>query len=127
MSLYHLVQTDLWDKTQSSGAAYYPPTYSQDGFIHLTADPALLLEVANRFYTDSQGDWEVLVIDPTKLTSEVKYESPAPVGDKPAGDLGAKDEVKFPHLYGTIDYESVERRLPVKRDAAGKFLEVVYS
>ena len=43
----------------------------QDGFIHLTADPNLLLEVANRFYTRSQGDWEVLVIDPAKLTAEV--------------------------------------------------------
>lgn len=43
----------------------------QDGFIHLTADPNLLLEVANRFYSRSQGDWEVLVIDPAKLTAEV--------------------------------------------------------
>jgi Protein of unknown function (DUF952) len=44
----------------------------QDGFIHLTADPKLLLEVANRFYVASQGDWEVLVIDPAKLTAEVR-------------------------------------------------------
>jgi uncharacterized protein (DUF952 family) len=43
----------------------------QDGFIHLTADPNLLLEVANRFYVNSGGDWEVLVIDPAKLTAEV--------------------------------------------------------
>lgn len=43
----------------------------QDGFIHLTAEPDLLLEVANRFYCDSPGDWEVLVLDPAKLTSEV--------------------------------------------------------
>lgn len=43
----------------------------QDGFIHLTADPALLVEVANQFYTGAVGDWEVLVIDPAKLTAEV--------------------------------------------------------
>jgi Protein of unknown function (DUF952) len=46
-------------------------TCVQDGFIHLTADPSLLLEVANRFYTKSQGDWEVLVIDSARLTAEV--------------------------------------------------------
>ena len=44
----------------------------QDGFIHMTADPDLLLEVANRFYKSSDGDWEVLVIDPAKLTAEVR-------------------------------------------------------
>lgn len=51
-------RTSLWDV--------------QDGFIHLTADPKLLLEVANRFYQNSTGDWEVLVIDPAKLTAEVR-------------------------------------------------------
>ncbi len=43
----------------------------QDGFVHLTADPKLLLEVANRFYIDVPGDWMVLVIEASKLTSEV--------------------------------------------------------
>ena len=46
--------------------------YAQDGFIHLTADPQLLLTVANHFYTASQGDWLVLVLDSSKLTAEVR-------------------------------------------------------
>jgi hypothetical protein len=46
--------------------------YAQDGFIHLTADPQLLLTVANHFYTASQGDWLVLVLDSSKLAAEVR-------------------------------------------------------
>lgn len=45
-ALYHLVQLAGWRTDQASGTPYYPPTYAQDGFIHLTADPALLLTVA---------------------------------------------------------------------------------
>jgi uncharacterized protein (DUF952 family) len=56
---------------QQPGSKYCHVAW-QDGFIHLTADPSLLLEVANRFYTNSSGDWEVLVIDPAKLSAEVK-------------------------------------------------------
>ncbi len=43
----------------------------QDGFIHLTSEPGMLLTVANNFYVDVPGDWEVLVIEPSKLTSQV--------------------------------------------------------
>lgn len=43
----------------------------QDGFIHLTEDPALLLVIANNFFMHSEGDWLCLEIDPAKLTAEV--------------------------------------------------------
>lgn len=122
--LYHLVQTAHWNEAVQSQQPYFPHTYSQDGFIHLTAEPDLLLEVANRFYRDSPGDWEVLVLDPAKLTSEVKFEPAAPVGDKAAQ---LSDERKWPHLYGTIDFAAVERRLPVRRDGEARFLEILRS
>ena len=44
----------------------------QDGFIHLTADPALLLDVANHFYTSVPGEYLVLQLDPAKLSSKVR-------------------------------------------------------
>ena len=46
-------------------------SWAQDGFTHLTADPQLLLSVANQFYQDSEGDWLLLVIDAQKLSSQV--------------------------------------------------------
>ena len=55
--LFHLVQKPLWEKAQKTGEVYYPPTYTQDGFTHATADPNFLLEVGNHFYTDVGGEW----------------------------------------------------------------------
>lgn len=46
--------------------------YAQDGFIHLTADPALLLTVANHFYQGSAGDWLVLVLRADDLSAEAR-------------------------------------------------------
>jgi uncharacterized protein (DUF952 family) len=43
----------------------------QDGFTHLTANPQLLLSVANQFYQDSKGDWLLLVLEAKKLNAEV--------------------------------------------------------
>lgn len=43
----------------------------QDGFIHLTKEAELLLGVANHFYKPVPGDFLVLAIDSSKLTSKV--------------------------------------------------------
>jgi len=45
----------------------------QDRFTHLTANPQLLLTVANQFYKDSEGDWLLLVLDAKKLKAEVNF------------------------------------------------------
>jgi hypothetical protein len=34
--IYHLVQLAHWERAESEGATYYPPTYAADGFIHAT-------------------------------------------------------------------------------------------
>lgn len=55
------------------GAPPPPEWLHQDGFTHLTADPGLLLGVANHFYTDSpHAEWQVLVLDAAKLRSKVR-------------------------------------------------------
>lgn len=105
--LYHLVQLPLWRQASTSTPPlYFPPTYAEDGFTHLTADASLLLGVANQFYraVDAAIEWRVLVLDAAKLAAsgagEVKYEAAAPVGTIAAreGDAG----LLYPHLYGGI-------------------------
>ena len=136
--LFHLVPTDVWNAL-SSGDTYFPATYDSDGFTHLTANPALLLEVANHFYTDIPGNFVVLELDERLLAAEnagaVKYEPAAPVGDKDTkaeGYAAAKDEnvPLFPHLYGGIPKGGssvVGAPLVVERDAGtGAFLSIHY-
>lgn len=53
--LYHLVPQSKWQECKKAGKQYLPPTYAQDGFIHLTKEPELLLPVANHFYKGEQG------------------------------------------------------------------------
>ncbi|KAG2430658.1 hypothetical protein HYH02_013656 [Chlamydomonas schloesseri] len=129
--LYHLVQESIWAKCKADGAAYYPPTYEQDGFIHLTADARFLLGVGNLFYKDVAGTFLLLVLDSEKLSAKVIFEPAAAVGNKPSDGLaaGGAETAKealplFPHLYGTIDFGAVTAELPIERDAAGEFLSI---
>ncbi|GLC45007.1 hypothetical protein PLESTB_001744300 [Pleodorina starrii] len=144
--LYHMVQKDLWISAKRSKQPYFPPTYEQDGFIHLTADPGFLLGIGNHFYRGVPGDFLLLVLDPAKLTAKVVFEPAAPVGNKSsegllgeagsaAGTEGTTATTKeaagaaeagplFPHLYGTIDYDAVQSELAIHRDADGTFVSI---
>ena len=130
--LFHLVPTAVWEALPSTDT-YYPATYTSDGFTHLTADPALLLEVANHFYTGIKGDFVVLELDSRLLADPVKYEPAAPVGNqetKTNYDAAQEDVPLFPHLYGGIPKTGrclVGHPLPVSRDASsGQFLSIAY-
>ena len=134
--LFHLVPTQVWNELPT-GETYFPATYANDGFTHLTSDPALLLEVANHFYTSIQGDFIVLELDTRLLLAdkagEVKYEPAAPVGEtetKSSYDGASEDVPLFPHLYGGIPKGGrsvVGPPLLVTRDAStGQFLSIEY-
>lgn len=124
--LFHLVQADLWRRAEAERSTYHPPTYVQDGFTHATANPALLLNVANHFYTDVPGAWLCLRMTVASLAAtgvETVFEGTAPVGDKAPDFEGTEDEL-FPHLQGGIHPDAVLEVHPVIRDADGTFLGV---
>ncbi|HEY3341723.1 MAG TPA: DUF952 domain-containing protein [Anaerolineae bacterium] len=74
--ILHLVTKAEWD-AKPEGQPYLPDAFAKDGFIHCTQGDALALEVANRFYKAVPGDFLVVGIDETKVTSPVKWEAPA--------------------------------------------------
>ena len=45
--IYHLAPLERWEK---AGEEYFPATYDQDGFVHATKDPEMLMDIANHFY-----------------------------------------------------------------------------
>lgn len=123
--IYHLIQADLWEQATSTNTFYYPPTYEQDGFTHGTANPDMLLNVANHFYTDVPGDWLCLKMTVESITQsgvEVVFEGTAPVGDTQPNFEGSKDEL-YPHILGGIRAEAVLEITTVTRAPDGRFLD----
>jgi uncharacterized protein (DUF952 family) len=123
--IYHLALAQDWHLAVNDQRSYYPPTYDQDGFVHGTADPAKLLEVANHFYTESQGDWLCLEMTEASLAAKgvtVKFEAAAAVGDQP-GELGG-EPILFPHIFGGIHPQAVTATHAVQRDVDGNFTSI---
>jgi len=91
---------------------YAPDSLRSEGFIHCST-PAQVIDTANRFYR-GQEDLVVLCIEESRLTAELKYEAPAMPRDEAADEL-------FPHLYGELNVEAVERVVGLPCEADGTF------
>ena len=124
--VFHLVQATLWDQNITSDGTYYPPTYEVDGFTHGTSNPQKLLNVANHFYPDVQGDWYCLRMTVESLKTsgvETVYEGTVPVGDIQPDFEGAGDEL-FPHIHGGLKASAVLEAHKVNRAEDGSFLSI---
>jgi uncharacterized protein (DUF952 family) len=136
--IFHMCLVDKFNEavnttgttTGTQDGLYYPPTYNQDGFIHATAKPSLLIPVANYFYKASVGDWICIEIDPSKLPNgpeSVIYETAASVGDKQSyhQQSPTEEEVeKFPHIYCGLSAECVVNKYKIVRAEDGTFLSI---
>lgn len=121
--IFHLAPAARWERACERGEAYFPPTYEADGFVHATAEPALLIEVANHFYRSMPDVFVCLEMRVATLEASgtpVVFEAPAPVGDR-APDFDAGKVTAFPHLYGGIAPVAVHAVHPVTRDRDGTF------
>jgi uncharacterized protein (DUF952 family) len=91
---------------------YAPDSLRSEGFIHCST-PAQLIDTANRFYR-GQDDLVVLHIEESRLTAELKYEASAMPHGEGTGQM-------FPHLYGELNVEAVERVVELPCEADGSF------
>lgn len=80
------------------------------GFIHCTF-PAQTMEIVSR-RNDKVEDLVLLLIDPDKVKSEVKYENAL------SGRPGT-----FPHIYGPLNTDAVYKVIEVRRDPRGYYAE----
>ena len=110
--LYHLALAADWDAARAAGryeVSTRGVTLAEEGFIHLSrADQ--VAATAERFYADVE-DLLLLVIDPDRLTDEVR--------DDPVGDD------TFPHLYGPLPLDAVVEVRAHRPLADGTFPPVV--
>ena len=106
--IYHMVSASDWEAARA-GKTLEPESLAREGFIHCTAGERNLLEVAEAHYRQASGEWLVLVLDPAKVTPEVRWEVQA-------------NGLAYPHIHGPLNLDSVTEVRPFPRDSEGRFL-----
>jgi len=101
--ILHVTPRALWEQAQAEGE-YRGDTLATEGFIHRCL-PSQLAGVVARYFRGQTG-LVVLRIDPERLTSPLRWESP------PGGDE------TFPHVYGPLNLDAVVEVLSLE-DALG--------
>ena len=109
--ILHITSQQEWSDAQAHGE-YTAPSLATEGFIHFSKDTQVV-NVANAFYR-GRTDLVLLVVDETRLRSEVRWEPPA--GPK-SDDISEAD--LFPHIYGPINLDAVVNVLDFICDANG--------
>lgn len=108
--IYHIATAEDWAEAQRVGA-YTTSTrgrsLAEQGFIHASTEHQVE-PVANLIYT-GLTDLLVLVIDPDRVTSEIKHEA-VPGWEEP-----------FPHIYGRLNADAVIEVRPLATSADGAF------
>lgn len=111
--IFHITERQSWEKTRRDGV-YRAPSLDVQGFIHFSKRDQVI-GVANAFYRN-QTDLVLLVVDPAKLSADLRYEAPD-------GLLAGEPESseRFPHLYGALNLDAVVRAVDFPPDMDGEW------
>jgi uncharacterized protein (DUF952 family) len=112
--IYHITSRMAWSEARQRGD-YRAGSLETEGFIHCSTNEQVI-PVTQKYYKGQEG-LLVLVIEPERLTSDLKWEPPAegaPPPGVPEGDL-------FPHIYGPINLEAVIRVLDLESQPDGRY------
>jgi uncharacterized protein (DUF952 family) len=105
--ILHITSRASWSAAQKSGE-YTAGSLAGEGFVHCSKVDQII-RVANLGFAGQRG-MVLLVIDPARLASELRWE--------PGVDLGTE---LFPHIYGAINLDAVMDVLAFEPGAEGKF------
>ena len=121
--LYHMTTKVEWENAKAKFHAYYPKTFEVDGdYTHATGVPSRLIETANHFYQDVEGDWICLQFRRSVLRQKfgivVRDERAMPVGEKQVSEGWEEGHRNWicPHVYGGIPLECVEKEYKMVRE-----------
>ncbi len=136
--ILHITSRTAWLEARAKGE-YAAPSLASEGFIHCST-AAQVLPVAGKFYRGQTG-LVLLVIDPARLASDLRWEAPfdgAPPPGVPsinspfvprtpaarrcetAGQAPAEDA--FPHIYGPLNLEAVVQVIDFEPATDGRFV-----
>jgi len=124
--LYHMLTKAEWEEAKSTGHAYFPKTYEEDGYYtHSTAVAPRLVDTANHYYQDVEGDWVCLEFTRTSLRRagiSVKDEEALPVGEQAISEQ-MKDWI-CPHIMGGIPPSVVDKEYIIQREGK-RFVKII--
>jgi [acyl-carrier-protein] S-malonyltransferase len=103
--VYHITKREGWEAAQADGE-YRGDTLESQGFIHCSTAEQVV-HVANELFR-ARGGLVLLAIRAADVKAEVKYEGPA-------------DGQKFPHVYGPLNLDAVEKVIDFPPGADGRF------
>ncbi|WP_329459395.1 DUF952 domain-containing protein [Streptomyces sp. NBC_01497] len=103
------------DGNARSDRPYAPPSLAEDGFIHCSPDESTTLAVINAFYRNAPRPLRVLVLDEDRLEAELRWEAATP-----APPPGVAEGTLFPHVFGPINRDAVERVEEVQWDEGNR-------
>ena len=112
--IYHITSRTAWNEARERGD-YRADSLDTEGFIHCSTETQVV-PVTEKYY-QGRNDLLLLVIEPSLLASELKWEPPsggAPPPGVPEGDL-------FPHIYGPINLEAVIQVFDLQVNPDGKY------
>jgi uncharacterized protein (DUF952 family) len=111
--IYHVVPLGEWNA--GPGRPYAPASLAEDGFVHCSPDEETTLTVVNAFYRTAPRPLLALLLDENRLTAKCVWEAAVP-----APPPGVAASTLFPHVFGPINRDAVERVLEVRWDQEGR-------
>jgi uncharacterized protein (DUF952 family) len=108
--IYHIATAADWARAARDGqytTSTRGRTLGEEGFIHAST-ASQVTSVANAYYR-GVADLVVLVIDPGRVVSEIRYEL-VPGSDAP-----------YPHIYGPLNADAVVGTRPLQAGPGGEF------
>lgn len=112
--IFHITSRTDWEAAQTKGE-YIAESLATEGFIHCSTI-SQVIPVADNFYK-GQNNLLLLMIEPTLLSSTLKWEAPS--GGTPPP--GVPEGEQFPHIYGSINLDAVVNVLELVTDSNGQF------
>jgi uncharacterized protein (DUF952 family) len=112
--IYHITSREAWNQARQRGD-YRAESLETDGFIHCSTEEQVV-PVAEHLYKGDR-DLYLLMIEPSLLSADLKWEPPAdgnPPPGVPEGDL-------FPHIYGPINLDAVVKVFDLHTNPDGKY------
>ena len=111
--IYHITSRRAWREALQRGD-YRAESLETEGFIHCSTK-SQVLPVAEKYYP-GQRNLLVLMVDPARLTSDLKWEPPSGGAPPP----GVPEGEPFPHIFGPIDLDAIVKVFDLETDRDGK-------